>query len=137
MESVQNTYSEILNRKVQQLLYGDTGYISSRFIPLFVCLLRWNLTKLVLLWRRHFEPANAPNRPNPSVPQRILPPREHVRGGRREIRARRRTARSVSADRSLLPATPAAANGEAVHPSLDEPIADRESPSLRFHGSPF
>ena len=108
-------------------------------ICLFVCLfVYWrDLTLLVLLWRRHFEPTNAPNRPNPSVPQRILPPREHVRGGWRQIRARRRAARPAGANRTLLPSSPAAANGQAVRPSLDEPIADRAPAALRFHGFPF
>ncbi|CBK24279.2 uncharacterized protein [Blastocystis hominis] len=52
MESVQNTYSEILNRKVQQLLYGDTGYISFfylLFVCLFVCLLAGlNITRPIM-----------------------------------------------------------------------------------------
>ena len=33
MESVQNTCEEILSRKVASLLYGTSGYISSRFSP--------------------------------------------------------------------------------------------------------
>ena len=36
MESVQNTYSEIMSRKMLHLLYGESGYISSTLLLLFL-----------------------------------------------------------------------------------------------------
>ena len=36
MESVQNTYSEIMSRKMLHLLYGESGYISSILFHFFL-----------------------------------------------------------------------------------------------------